>query len=224
LDADGVLPESGDTLRSLRKLEVVQNVPASQRTVELMLLEFDLKAASQNPTKVFEICRQHQSEFSAERLSKDGCKHLFPWYLAWYIFEIDFETSKKLGRSASELQPIVDGWHDLMIATPSPGKKEETNIVYLKDLLVVDDRLGDVLRELGQFAKAKQVYEANWLRSESVRAFYKFDEKVWYVSEQAISSLLVLAEKDGKEVLKLSPKDPDANALHDAIKDLMTQE
>ncbi|MCY2981050.1 MAG: hypothetical protein NTU79_20495 [Planctomycetota bacterium] len=180
-----------------------------------------------------------------------------------------------------------------MIATPSPGKKEETNIVYLKDLLVVDDRLGDVLRELGQFAKAKQVYEANWLRSESVRAFYKFDEKVWYVSEQAISSLLVLAEKEGnrkdqlfnysreqkllreklayaqsnpeafevedvtaakfdlaksqyrharmldaserqpllaeaaslsQEVLKLSPKDPDANALHDAIKDLMTQE
>jgi serine/threonine protein kinase len=293
LDADKVLLESGDTLRSLRKLEVVQNVPALQRTVELMLLEIDLMAFASNPAKVFEICRQHQSEFSAERLSKDGCKHLFPWYLAWYIFEIDFETSKKLGRSASELQPIVDGWHDLMLATPTPGKKEETNIVYLKDLIVVEDRLGDVLRELGQFAKAKQVYEANWLRSESLRAFYKFDEKVWYVSEQAISSLLVLAEKEGnrkdqllnysreqkllreklayaqsnpeafevedvtaakfdlaksqyrharmleaserqpllaeaeslsQEVLKLSPKDPDANALHDAIKVLMTQE
>jgi len=293
LDADGVLLESGDTLRSLRKLEVVQNVPALQRTVELMLLEIDLMASASNPAKVVEICRQHQREFSAEQLSKDGCEQLFPWYLAWYIFVLDFDNSKKLQRSASELQPIVDGWHDLMIATPSPGKKEETNIVYLKDLLVVDDRLGDVLRELGQFAKAKQVYEANWLRSESVRAFYKFDEKVWYVSEQAISSLLVLAEKEGnrkdqlfnysreqkllreklayaqsnpeafevedvtaakfdladsmyrhakmldaserqpllaeaaslsQEVLKRSPKDPDANALHDAIKVLMTQE
>ena len=293
LDSDRVLLASGETLRSLRKLEVVQNVPASQRIVELMLLEFDLRAASQNPTNVFEICRQHQREFSAEQLSKDGCEQLFPWYLAWYIFEIDFDTSKKLGRSASELQTIVDGWHDLMLATPSPGKTEETNIVYLQDLIVVEDRLGDVLRELGQFAKAKQVYEANWVRSESLRALRKVDNKLWNASEQAISSLIVLAEKEGnrkdqlfnyireqkllreklayaqsnpeafevevvtaakfdladsmyrharmldaserqpllaeaeslsQEVLKLSPKDPDANALNDAIKVLMTQE
>ena len=36
--------------------------------------------------------------------------------------------------------------------------------------------------------------------------------------------LLAEAESLSQEVLKLSPKDPDANALNDAIKVLMTQE
>jgi Protein kinase domain len=197
LDADKVIQESRSALQSMMKLEIVEKVPALRRHLKLLQLEIDLKAPAVTPEDLIAICRDHQNEFTADALKADGCVELHPWYLAWYIFELYFETSKKLEYPTVELQKIVTDWHEVQVATPALKKTDDQNIVYLKDLSVVDDRRGDVLRELGQLPEARDMYETNWIRSAPVRAFCKTDPAAWDVSEQTLSSLIILAEREG---------------------------
>jgi serine/threonine protein kinase len=194
IDADQLLKDYGHQFAELEKMSVFNEVPALKRHLNLLKLEYTLKDPSLTPKEVLELCSDHRNEFTAEQLRADPCEQLHPWYLAWYLFELYYDTASKLKLPVAEVQPIVDAWYEVTTSIPSPGKEEQTNIVYLMDLLSVDDRRGDVLRELGQVEMAKRIYESNWVLCESLRTFYTSNPKIWELSEQTVSSLLKLAD------------------------------
>lgn len=197
LDVDQVFPSSKSAMEALEELSIVQRTPALRRYLNLILLELDIRMPTVTPEQLVATCRAREPDFSFSTLKADGCVDLQPWYVAWYIFEKYYETSTKLQRPAAERQPIVTAWHELQTATPAPEKDDGQNIVYLRDSRMIDDRRGDVLRELGHFAEAKEVFDANWFGFEKIRTFFNYDPKSWELSEQTLSSLINLAEKEG---------------------------
>lgn len=197
LDVDQVFPSSKSAMEALGELSIVQRTPALQRYLNLLLLELDIRMPTVTPEQLVATCRARETDFSSSTLRADGCVDLQTWYVAWYIFEKYYETSTKLQRPAAERQPIVTAWHELQTATPALEKDEGQNIIYLRDLITVNDRRGDVLRDLGYFAEAKVVYNSNWSEFEPIRKFYNYDPNAWALSEQTLSSLINLAEKEG---------------------------
>ncbi|MFN7877413.1 MAG: serine/threonine protein kinase [Pirellula sp.] len=197
LDVDQVFPSSKSAMEALGELSIVKRTPALQRYLKLILLELDIRMPAVTPEQLVATCRARETDFSSTALKVDGCLDLHPWYVAWYIFEDYYETSTKLNRPAAERELIVTAWHELQTATPALEKDEGQNIVYLRDLITVNDRRGDVLRDLGYIAEAKVVYDANWSEFEPIRKFYNYDPYAWALSEQTLSSLINLAEKEG---------------------------
>ncbi len=197
LNVDEVFRDCHDSWQILKKSAIVEKSPALQRHLKLTQLEFDLRSPDVTPEQLWDLCRDNELEFSAATLKADGCSDLQPWYIAWYIFEHYCEKAKELNRPPTERHRIVSAWHELQMATPALGKADDENIVYLKDLQVVDDWRGDVLRDMGKFAEAKEIYDASWTRFEPLRRFYKYDPKIWESSEILISSLINMAKKAG---------------------------
>lgn len=207
LNTEQVVNEIRSLLDSLEHLDVLRKDRATLRYIKLQRLELDVLDSGKSMKDVLRICQDQRSEYSAKTLVSDDCELLQVWYLAWYLFETQFLAQKEYNKSvasseALDMEPVVKGWHELMQAMPSPGKADESNITYLKDLLVVKDRLGDVLREKGQLEEATKIYEENWMLTERLLVFYKTDLMLWDNAEQIASSLSQLAHKKNDPVLR----------------------
>lgn len=192
-DTPQLLRECQDSLKSILDSSTASEFPEANRYAMLLLLECSLYKVGITPKEVVQLCSDNKEEFSAKRLLADNCRSLHPWYSAWYIFEVYYETSTRIERSIGERKQITDDWYDLMVGTPAQAKGQ--NIVYLRDLLVVRDRRADVIRDGGDLIDALNCYESDWRECESALRFYRHDKKAWGYAEQVISSMLILAKK-----------------------------
>jgi tetratricopeptide (TPR) repeat protein len=207
LDPDKVVDEMRSLLDSLERMEELKADRATLRYINLQRLELDVSDSGSSLKETIRVLQDRQAEYSAKTLVEDDCELLQVWYLAWYLFETRFLAQKDFNKSvtskdAIDMQPVVEDWYGLMLAMPSPGKVDESNITYLKDLLVVKDRLGDALREKGLVDEATKIYEENWSLTERLLVLYKTDLMLWDNAEQIASSLSQLARKKNDRSLQ----------------------
>ncbi len=192
-DSEQLMADCQQTLERLNNVEWVVGDSAIKKHLDLLLLEIAIKDNSISPVEAVELCRANLEMICTKSLRQAGCQAVHPWSVAWYIFELYYETTKRLGRPPAEREMIVNHWYELQSAMPMEAKQQ--NITYQADRQVVRDRHHDVLRDSGRVKEALRNYEEDWQSWMGNLKFYRHDRKAWDVAEQVVASMIELAVK-----------------------------